>query len=881
MIKKNPRANKKASGAEATLPIALAEPSPKKAARGRRHAGTDSPLDRPTIHSSLLEAVSRHLLDEVPDLDRLLPRVVETIVSHSGAAGGAIFIGLRHAAELKLRAWRNLPQDFLQKWSTLPLDSAFPDQIIRWPDSIRNVSRLAEDSVLRRLLTSTPSGALIIPLKFRDTVVGLIYLAIPQATRDEAIETALASIGRRLSLVIHNAQSYEAAELRSNKLASVISISATLDRGFKLSQLLNLITQTAAQLLDAESCCLALPTDEGDALEIKSCYGPVHNLLDVRLGMGDTACGRVFLEGWPLVIDSVEEFPLIGAKELDILGHLETAIVVPLLMKSRPLGTLMVINKTNSHEFTPDDQELLSAIGNQAAMALENAILFDKVSQGKAEWENLFDSITDLITVQNKDSRIIRVNKAMAQRLDTLPRNLLRKKCGPVVHGLANNHAACPHLAVMSDLQYREEEAVLPHMDGIFMLSTFPLFDSHRKPYAYVHVLKDITLQKKLEQELVQAQKMESMGTLAGGIAHDFNNILAAIIPNAEMIKRKFPADDALYKRAQMIEQAARRAADLTRQLLSFSRKWKSSVSVLNPNQSITATIELLGRLINKNIILETQLQPTVWNMEANDTQIAQVLLNLALNACDAMREGGTLTFATENMTLDEAACRIKLGLKPGRYVCISVRDTGIGMKREQVARVFEPFYTTKELGKGTGLGLSVVYGIVKNHGGYIEVKSEPGRGTVFSLYFPATSRVIQQEKPTEDEVPRGHGKILVADDEDMVRNMLCELLQDLGYEVIPARDGAEAIDVYVERHAEIDLVILDMIMPKLDGGETYSRLKQMNPHIKAILSSGYSQEGKVQDVIKKGISGFIQKPYSVGEIARVVRDVLNRAGVS
>lgn len=864
---KTDRAVATATLPDATAPATTAGRARRPTVRRRRFSESDE--------ASVLYAIDEILLDEADDTDVMLLHLLTLLLEYSGAAGGAIFTASHYGSDLRARVSLHLPCNVVQKFPSLALDATFPDRILRTPIA---ASSQATSGPVAALMASCPSGALVVPLKFRDAVVGLIYLAAPKAPMGTDGASLLATMGRRLSRLVHHQQAYEAAKLRSNKLASVISISATMDRSFRLRQLLDLITQQAAHLLEAESCFLALPTEEGDALEIKSCFGRPKRLNDMRLGLNDTVCGRVFSECWPIVIDSLEDYPLIGAKDLDMLEPLKTAIIVPLLMKSRPLGTLLVMNKENDGEYTADDQELLSAIGNQAAMVLENAILFDKVSQGKAEWENVFDSLTDLIAVQNGDGRIVRVNKAMAHRLDTTPRNLLGKKCSAVIHGPDGNASACPHAVVLSDHRYREEEAVLPHLDGIFMLSTFPLFDSHRKLYAYVHVLKDITLQKKLEQQLLQAQKMESMGTLAGGIAHDFNNILAAIIPNAEMIKRKLPSEDALYKRAEMIEKAARRAADLTRQLLSFSRKWKSGVTVLNLNQSIGATADLLARLINKNISFETRLPPDAWNIEANETQIAQVLLNLALNACDAMPKGGVLAFATVNTTLDEVSCRTKLGLRPGRYVCVSVSDTGIGMKRELLERVFEPFYTTKELGKGTGLGLSVVYGIVKNHSGHIEVQSEVGRGTVFNVYFPATDWPLRREKAAPDaDLPRGEGKILVADDEDMVRTMLCDLLQELGYQVVPARDGAEALDIYRARHHEIDLVILDMIMPKLDGGETYTLLKQMNPEIKAILSSGYSQEGKVQEIVKEGISGFIQKPYSTAEIARVIRDTLRK----
>jgi PAS domain S-box-containing protein len=715
-------------------------------------------------------------------------------------------------------------------------------------------------------------AAVNVPLKAKKQVVGILLLGTPEkVTVPHRAVKFLGELGSQLGLAIKNAQSYDALVRQAGKMANLLTISATLDRDFQLSQLLDLITRQAATLLEADHCYLALPDAALSRLEIKSGFGNPE-FKGMPLALRGTASGWVFLHRKPLTVEGHTRKRLAGDKHL----HGENAIIVPLLMKDRPIGTLMVVHKRGeSARFTADDQDLLSALANQAAMALENAILFEKVSQGKAEWENLFDSITDLITIQDREFRILRVNKALSQRLHTTPKQLIGKPCSEVIHGIETDGAGCPHAGILEQCQSLEQEVSLPHLGGTFTLSTFSLFDARHEPYAFVHVLKDITVQKKLEQQLLQAQKMESMGTLAGGIAHDFNNILAAIIPNAEMIKTKLSSDDPLYKKADTIDKAARRAADLTNQLLSFSRKWRSNVTTINPNQSLTTTIELLGRLINKNIVVETALQPGAWNIEANETQIVQVIMNLALNACDAMPQGGTLTLGTKNQILSGEFCKTKLGLKPGKYVCIYVRDTGMGMTKEVLERAFEPFYTTKETGKGTGLGLSVVYGIVKNHGGYIEAHSELGVGTVFHVYFPSSEKAIAREKPSEEGIPHGHGRILIADDEELVRNMLCGILQELGYDVLVAADGKEALEVYKQKKEEIDLVILDMIMPRMDGGETYKHLKRMNPQVKALLSSGYSQEGKVQEVLNKGISGFIQKPYTMQEIARMVQQAL------
>lgn len=378
----------------------------------------------------------------------------------------------------------------------------------------------------------------------------------------------------------------------------------------------------------------------------------------------------------------------------------------------------------------------------------------------------------------------------------------------------------------------------------------------------------------KLQEQLLQSQKMESIGRLAGGIAHDFNNILAGIMGYAELLQRRFDDSTKEGRALEVIVSSSKKASNLTKQLLGFARHGKYNPIPIKINDRIKETIKVLEKIFEKNIKVIYDLSENINYIEADENQIDQVLTNIIINAKDAMPNGGRLTFNTENIYLDTEYTNKFLDLKQGNYVKITVTDTGIGMEKEIKDRIFEPFYTTKEKGKGTGLGLSMVYGIVKSHNGQINCYSEYGKGTSFSIYFPASEKRNGYIKK-ESIIKKGQGTIMVIDDEENLRNLLKEQLEELGYKVIIAADGIEAIEIYEKKKNDINLILLDMIMPNLDGRETFYRLKKMNPDIKVLLLSGFSQNDKAVDIINEGALGFFQKPLELYKLSEAVYNVL------
>jgi PAS domain S-box-containing protein len=407
-----------------------------------------------------------------------------------------------------------------------------------------------------------------------------------------------------------------------------------------------------------------------------------------------------------------------------------------------------------------------------------------------------------------------------------------------------------------------------------------PVRDASGRIVNYVGVKRDLTHEIEIEEQLRQSQKMEAIGKLAGGVAHDFNNLLTVITGYCELILSGLPKHGPWQHEIEGIKNAADRAAAVTRQLLAFSRKQVFQLRVVNMNSVVANLDGMLRRLIGEDIDLQAVLHDDLWNVRIDPAQIEQVIVNIAVNARDAMPEGGKLTVETANVLLDETYVQTHLGVEPGPYVMIAITDTGCGMDESTRARIFEPFFTTKEVGKGTGLGLSTVYGIIKQSSGYIWAYSEPGRGTAFKIYLP---RVLQGEPEHASAgrgptglAPGGAETILLAEDEGLVRELVIEILMQGGYTVLPARDGAEALRISEKHRGPIHLLITDVVMPRMNGRELARRMLSSRPEVKVIYISGYTENAIIHHGVLDPGMHFVQKPFRPSDLVRKVREVLD-----
>jgi len=377
-----------------------------------------------------------------------------------------------------------------------------------------------------------------------------------------------------------------------------------------------------------------------------------------------------------------------------------------------------------------------------------------------------------------------------------------------------------------------------------------------------------------LEDKLLNIQKMEAIGTLAGGIAHDFNNILMGIQGYISMILHELKPDNPQRLKFETIQNYLQMGSDLTTQLLNFAQGEKNEIKATEINDLIDKSAGMFGRT-KKEICIFKHLRENLWAVDVDGSQINQVFLNLFINAAQAMPSGGNLTLETENVLLDDGESQT-LKIPQGRYIKITVTDDGIGMDKKTLKRIFEPFFTTKPKGVGTGLGLSSAFGIIKNHGGAIDVKSESGKGTSFKIYLPATNKTPVAGPVYNDEIVMGTETVLIVDDEKINITVMKEMLEMLNYRVFCAGSGQEAVAVFMEKQKEIDIVILDMILPGMSGAQTFNTLRGISPQVPVILASGYNMRGEAQKILENGCNGFIQKPFHLQDLSKKIRTVLD-----
>ena len=422
-------------------------------------------------------------------------------------------------------------------------------------------------------------------------------------------------------------------------------------------------------------------------------------------------------------------------------------------------------------------------------------------------------------------------------------------------------------------------------------ISASVIRDDSGAPNGIMVSYADTTEKKRLELQLRQAQKMDALGQLAGGIVHDFNNLLAVISGYSELQLMELEKDSRLYKESSQIKIAADRGKDLTDQLRFFTRQATGERKILQLNKIVEETRNLLERTFPKEINMNLHLDPDLAMVKADPSQMSHMLMNLCVNARDAMMngslsnaantgDGGIITIETSNIELDETSASQFIDVQPGKYIRLTVRDTGQGMSPEVIERLFEPFFTTKSEQSGTGLGLAGVYGIIKNHDGFIDVKSQPARGSVFYVYLPEVEHTETQSVVEEREISLvpGQGTVLIIDDEPQVRNLATETLETCGYRVLTAKDGRQGLVVFEQNRDRIDLVLLDMVMPSMGGKECFSRLKALDPTVKILIITGYTTNGSFHDFLEQGAIGVLEKPFNLRTLTRTVREVIGVA---
>ncbi len=504
----------------------------------------------------------------------------------------------------------------------------------------------------------------------------------------------------------------------------------------------------------------------------------------------------------------------------------------------------------------------------------------ERVQQAEERHRMLFDSVPIPTVVHDTETlRILAVNEAAVRaygwsREEWLSLTLLELRVGEPEAVRGGLRALGPGVETVTGVQHRKKGGSVIEVEVV----TYPLELGGRP--ARISLVQDVTARKRLEEHLQQAQKLDAIGSLAGGVAHDFNNILSIILSYSSMLLESVKPDDAMRADLEEIHQAAQRASDLTRQLLAFGRRQILQPRPLRLDTIVLDMEKMIRRVLREDVELTIVPAADLGSANVDPSQLEQVILNLVVNARDAMSRGGKLTIETFETELDEAHARELLNVTPGRYIVLAVSDTGVGMDKATQARIFEPFFTTKRASKGTGLGLSTVFGIVSQSGGHVTVESEPGCGTVFKVYFPRVEAANHSSLAPSPKLAGGTETVLVAEDEGQVRALICNILRRQGYTVLEASSGAEALRVCEGHRAKIDLLVADVVMPKMSGRQLADHLESTRPETKVLFMSGYSDESIMHHLQPGDSSGvkveLLHKPITPESLARRVREVLD-----
>jgi PAS domain S-box-containing protein len=666
-------------------------------------------------------------------------------------------------------------------------------------------------------------------------------------------------------------------ESQRKELQELNNIADAVNYSVDLTTVLHSALIKVMQLMHADSGWIYLFDQHG--FRLTHVYGTKVKFFLENVTMDDPASywindPAVRLVDDPVVVKST-------TRELQQSG-IKIIASIPLVRQGIFAGVLLIGGR-DVKKFGSRKIAVIQAFGNQISMALNNAYLFEQMKESERQYADLYENSPDMYHTINRDGILLSCN-------DTESRILGIPKERIIGNPLTALYPPERRKQVEGDLknifqqgkQLRESEEQVLRQDGQVIdvsVNTSLVYDSDGIPIVARMVLRDVTEKKKMEEKILQAQKIDSIGNLAGGIAHDFNNILTAILGSASIMRRKVDENNRLLKYVDLIETTARRGAAVTRQLLTFARKANPHVVRTEVNSIIDQTIKLFEVTTPRTIHIKVNLALEPLVVEADEGQVQQAILNLCLNARDAMPNGGIIVVTCSGVMIDSEQAKNITEDHPGSYVMISVADSGSGIPPTILSKIFEPFFTTKEQGKGTGLGLSVVYGVVKSHNGYINVNSELNSGTIFTIYLPRITEskrgVDIKEKP--EIVVGGNEKILIIEDEISVGEIGADILQELGYAVTVVHNGREAIEYISADGNGIDLVILDMNMPRMGGRATFDQIKSTFPVMKILVCSGYSATMIDDGKFAQAIDGFIQKPYELDEFAFKIRSILDQ----
>jgi len=781
-----------------------------------------------------------------------------------------------------------------------------------------------------------------VPLKVGDQVLGALSIRTLRAegfsSEDVSIATAFAA---QAAIALENARLYRDAEARADKLKTLSALTRLMTSAEGASEVCQAVARAATTLLGAASTRVSVADPVARVLRTEGGFSLDPQVEQIVtevpvIPYGEGLTGRIAESRTPDYILDISNDPKLRNRRLSTVAGLRGFAGLPLIADEQTVGVLALFFR-EPRSFTSEERELIAMLADQAAIAIRNARMREAVQTHQNHLETLLEVSRQLSKIQPVESLLTTISEACGRLLNSESvgfrrvegeelvlagswgdaKEVLitpRLKFGESIAGrvavggepllvadLANDlRVTATHRESCSRRGYRAMLAV-PVKVGERVMGVLTILSRRPEGFCaedliiatafaaqaavalensrlYHETQRAYEELAQTQDQLAQAGKMEAIGHLAGGVAHDFNNLLMVIMGRTEMLMKDLGEADPRHSTARIIEQTALRAADLTRQLLAFSRKQVLNPVVLDLNAVVSKMGEMLRRLIGEDIALVTGLGSSLGHVRADPGQIEQIIMNLAVNARDAMPEGGRLTLETANIDLDAVYARKHVGARPGAHVMLALSDTGTGMDAQTQARIFEPFFTTKGPRKGTGLGLAMVYGIVKQSGGNIWVYSEPGQGTTFKIYLPRIEDPADAGQGGVALAEPAHGMetILLVEDEDAVRDLASDILAGCGYTVLEARHGAEALRISAAHAGKIDLMLTDVVMPEMNGRELAERLAAQRPETKVLYMSGYTDHAVVHHGVLAPQTEFLQKPFTEAVLARKLREILD-----
>jgi signal transduction histidine kinase/ActR/RegA family two-component response regulator len=781
-----------------------------------------------------------------------------------------------------------------------------------------------------------------VPLKLGDHVLGALSIRILReqgfSAEDVSIATAFAA---QAAIALENARLHRQTEARAEKLKTLSTLTRLMTSAEGSPQVCQAVARAATTLLGATTARVSVADPVARVLRTEGGFSLDPHVEQIVTEVpvvpyGEGLTGRIAESRAPNYVLNIAHDPHVRNRPLSTVAGLRGFAGLPLIADDQVVGVLAIFFR-EPRSFTSEEHELMALLADHAAIAIRNARQRQGLQTRQAHLETLLEVSRQLSKLQPVDSLLATIAEACGRVLnsesvgfrrvdgeelvlagswgdakDVLITSRLRigeSLAGRVAVGgepllvtdLANDPRVLPaHRESCGRRGYRALLAV-PVQVGEQVVGVLSILTRRAEGFCaedliiatafaaqaavalensrlYHETTRAYEELAQTQDQLVQASKMEAIGHLAGGVAHDFNNLLMVIMGRTELLLQSLDAGDRNRPAIHVIEKTAHRAADLTRQLLAFSRKQVLKPAVLDLNAVVSNMGEMLRRLIGEDIALVTVLGSALGHVKADPGQIEQIVMNVAVNARDAMPQGGRLTLETANVDLDAAYARKHVGARPGPHIMLALSDTGIGMDPKTQARIFEPFFTTKGPRKGTGLGLAMVYGIVKQSGGTIWVYSEPGHGTTFKIYLPQIEDPIDAaQEGSALAAPRsGTETVLLVEDEDAVRDLARDILQATGYTVLEARHGAEALSICEKHPGAIHLMLTDVVMPEMSGRELADRLAVLRPATKVLYMSGYTDNAVVHHGVLDPGTEFLQKPFSAAVLARKVREILD-----